>query len=110
MAARDRDIDRLEEPDVEIGAAVHAKKLRFKREPETEVKVHGESYIDERLADEIDRAAEIETASGSERHNLPEEVEPGETYHDVRVRWRAAAKIRPKKARKRRRRRPRSGS
>jgi hypothetical protein len=102
MAARDRDIDRLDEPDVEIAAAVHAKKLQFKREPETEVKVHGESYIDERLADEIDRAAEIETASGSERHNLPEGVEPGETYRDVRVRWRAAAKIRPKKPRKRR--------
>jgi hypothetical protein len=102
MTGRDRDIDRIEKPDVEIGAAVRAEKLRFKRGPETEVKVHGESHIDDRLADEIDRAAEIETASGSERHNLPEEVEPGETYRDVRVRWRAAAKIRPKRARKRR--------
>ena len=89
----DRDIDRIEEPDVEIGAAARAKSLRFKRRPRTEVEVHGEAHIDERLADEIDRA-EIETASGSERHNLPDEVEPGVTYRDVQIRWRAAARIR----------------
>jgi hypothetical protein len=99
MARRDRDIDRIERPDVEIGAAARAKKLRFKRRPETEVEVHGESHVDERLADELERA-EIETASGSERHNLPEEIEPGVTYRDVRVRWRAAAKIRLRKDRK----------
>jgi hypothetical protein len=93
MGSRDRDIDRMEEPDVEIGAAVRAKKLRFKRRPETEVEVHGDSQIDDRLADELERA-DVETASGSERRNLPDEVEPGVTYRDVRVRWRAAAKIR----------------
>jgi hypothetical protein len=55
------------------------------------------------LGDSLRRIIERpQTASGSERHNLLEEVEPGETYRDVRVRWRAAAKIRPKKARKRR--------
>jgi hypothetical protein len=31
--------------------------------------------------------------SGSERENLPEEVEPGVTYRDVRIRWRAAARM-----------------
>jgi hypothetical protein len=31
--------------------------------------------------------------SGSKREKLPDEVEPGITYTDVRVRWRAAAKI-----------------
>jgi hypothetical protein len=49
--------------------------------------------MDERLADELDRA-EVDTVSGSERHNLPDEIEPGVTYRDVRVRWRAAAKLR----------------
>jgi hypothetical protein len=85
----DRDINK---PDVEIGAAARAKELRFKRRPRTNVEVYGESHMDERLADAIERA-EIDTASGSERHNLPDEVEPGVTYRDVRVRWRAAAKI-----------------
>ena len=103
MARGDPDIDRIEQPDVEIGAAVHAKKLRFRRRPQTEVEVHGESHIDDRLADEIDRA-EIDTVSGSERENLPEEVEPGVTYRDVGVRWRAAAKIKRDERRK-----PRAG-
>jgi len=78
--------DRLEDPDVEIGAAVKAKRLRFKGKPETEVDVHGEVR-------ERDRPIPVETASGSERHNLPEEVEPGVTYRDVRVSWHAAAKL-----------------
>ena len=59
-------------PDVEIGAVVKAKSLRFKEVPDVEVD-----------ADE----------SGSERENLPDEVEPGVTYRDVRVRWRAASRI-----------------
>jgi hypothetical protein len=100
MGSRDRDIDRIgDDPDVEIGATVRAKKLRFKHRPETEVEVHGDSQIDDRLADEIERA-DVETASGSERRNLPDEVEPGVTYRDVRVRWRAAAKIKPTEERK----------
>jgi hypothetical protein len=37
---------------------------------------------------------QIETASGSQRKNLPDEVEPGVTYRDVHVRWGAAAKLR----------------
>jgi hypothetical protein len=62
-------------PDVEIGASVRAEKLRFKDRPRTETAVEG-----------ADR-------SFSERENLPDEVEPGVTYRDVRVRWRLAAVI-----------------
>ena len=87
------DHDRIHEPDVQIGAAVRAEKLRFKRRPKTDVEVHGEVHIDERLTDELDRV-DVETGSGSERHNLPDEVEPGVTYREVRVRWQAAAKLR----------------
>ena len=63
--------------DVEIGAAVRADRLRFNRVPETEVSF----------------ASAGESGSHTERENLPEEVEPGVTYRDVRVRWRASARI-----------------
>ena len=36
---------------------------------------------------------EGEGGSHTERENLPDEVEPRVTYRDVRVRWRAAAKL-----------------
>jgi hypothetical protein len=75
----DRDIDRIERPDVEMGARVKAKRVRFRRAPETDVDFRGEP--------------EHDSESGSERRNLPEEVEPDVTYRDVEVRWRAAAKI-----------------
>jgi hypothetical protein len=68
--------EREPEPDVEIGAVVKAKKLRFRRVPETKVELTGD-----------------ETTSGSERENLPEEVEPGVTYRDVDIRWRATARL-----------------
>jgi hypothetical protein len=74
-------LDRVERPDVEIGAVVKAKRLRFKRVADVEVEFTGD--------------APREQVSGSERENLPEEVEPGVTYRDVRVRWRAAARIDP---------------
>jgi hypothetical protein len=86
VTVRKGDPDGVERPDVEIGASVRAKRMRFKRKPEAEVKFRGE------LRDR-DRHSELETASGSERKNLPREVEPGVTYRDVRVRWRAAARI-----------------
>ena len=92
MTPRKGDLDRLEDADVEIGAAASAKRLRFKRKPRVEVNTHAESEIDPELARAID---EIEGEGGShtERENLPDEVEPGVTYRDVRVRWRAAAKL-----------------
>ena len=68
-----------DEPDIEIGAVVKAKRLRFRKKPETEVRVEGDG------------------GSGSERENLPDTVEPGVTYRDVEVRWRAAARLEKKK-------------
>jgi hypothetical protein len=86
MVRKGDDPGRIEDPDLEIGASVKAKKMRFRSKPQTNVDVHGEVR-------EPDRRTELDTASGSERHNLPEEVEPGVTYKDVRVRWGAAARI-----------------
>jgi hypothetical protein len=75
------DADRPAEPlaDVEIGAAVRAKRLRFDRVPETEV--------------EFETGPDGESDSLTERENLPDEVETGVTYRDVRVRWRGGARI-----------------
>ena len=81
---------RSDEPDIEIGAVVSAKKLRFKKTPKTEVEFDKKS---EAGLEGI--APEIETASGSKRENLPEKVEPNKTYRDVHVRWGAAAKLKP---------------
>lgn len=78
--------DRVEDADVEIGASVKAKRLRFREKPKTQVELHGELH-------EPEGDGELETASGSERQNLPDEVEPEVTYRDVRVRWRAAARL-----------------
>jgi hypothetical protein len=80
------------EPDIEIGAAVRARKLRFRSKPQTNVEFEGHTRVrsDDRIED-----VEIESESGSERRNLPEEVEPGVTYRDVEIGWaaRARAKI-----------------
>lgn len=88
MMPRDDDPEQIENPDVEIGASVRAKRLRFRQRPETNVEFRGELR-------EPDRHSELESASGSERQNLPDEIEPGVTYRDVRVRWRAEARIKP---------------
>jgi hypothetical protein len=64
-------------PDIEIGATARADELRFGEKPEAEVEFRGESVA--------------ESGSGSVRHNLPDEVEPGVTYRNVRIGWRAAA-------------------
>lgn len=80
---------RSNEPDVEIGAVVKAKKLRFKKTPKTKVEFDKKSE-----ANLEGLAPEIETASGSKRENLPDEVEPNKTYRDVHVRWGAAARLR----------------
>ena len=85
--AQKGDPDRVEDADVEIGAVVKAKRLRFRQKPKTHVELHGELH-------EPDGQGELETTSGSERKNLPDEVEPGITYRDVHVRWRAAARLR----------------
>jgi hypothetical protein len=64
------------EPDVEMKFSVRAKELRFECKPDVDVVAFADSPS----------TAE----SQSERENLPAEVEPGVTYRDVAVRWRAA--------------------
>ena len=68
------------EPDVEIAAGMRAKELRFEVKPEVEVRAYSDSPAD--------------AESGSERENLPDELEPGVTYRDFAVRWRVAARLR----------------
>ena len=68
-----------EAADVEIFTGVRARELRFGAVPDTEVWFEGEPA--ER------------SSSKSERENLPEEVEPGVTYRDVKVRWQARSRI-----------------
>ena len=69
-----------EEPDVEMAASVRAKELRFEIKPRVDVVAYSDS------------GATAE--SGSERENLPDELEEGVTYRDFAVRWRAAARLR----------------
>jgi hypothetical protein len=78
-------------PDIEIGARVSARKLRFRRKPRTQVDFEGGTRV--RREDRIEEV-ELESDSGSERHNLPEEVEPGVTYRDIEVGWAARARAR----------------
>ncbi|MFD0772875.1 hypothetical protein ACFQZ2_02940 [Streptomonospora algeriensis] len=64
---------------MEISAAVKAEELTFSEVPEVTVDFPGD--------------AEQEAASGSDRTNLPEEVEPGVTYRDIRVDYRIASRL-----------------
>jgi hypothetical protein len=66
-------------PDVEVSASLRARELRFERVPRTRVWFDGEPGVRSR--------------SRAERESLPDEVEPGVTYRDIRVRWRAGARI-----------------
>ena len=65
--------------DIEIGAAAKAKRVKFKRVPDTDVRF---------VAGADDRAE-----SHTVRENLPERVEPGVEYEDVRVGWLAEVEI-----------------
>ena len=73
---------REEPPDVSIGARVKARRVRFEAVPSTRVGFRGEP--------------EVESASGSRRKNLPEEVEEGVTYRDVEIVWSAGARLKPR--------------
>ena len=64
--------------DVEIAAAARARRVRFAEVPETDVRFVGRA-----------EGSESHTA----RENLPDEVEEGVTYRDVRIRWRAGARV-----------------
>ena len=81
-----------EDPDVEIGASVRARRLRFRKKPQADVKAHGHVEVHPELADELN--LEGEGGSSAKRENLPDEVEPGVTYRNVRVGWRAGAALR----------------
>jgi hypothetical protein len=76
--AHERD-DNLPRPDVEIGARVKAKRLRFESKPDVEVEFPGRP--------------EVDSDTTTDRTNLPHEVEPGVTYRDVEVNWRAGARV-----------------
>jgi len=65
--------------DIELLASVEAAELRFDEPPETEVRCFGEPGD--------------QSASGSDRTNLPEKVEPGVTYRNVRVDYRLATRL-----------------
>jgi len=65
--------------DVDVSTSVRARELRFGTVPETKLSFDGEPAQ--------------RHSSETERENLPEEVEPGEAYRDVRVSWRARARI-----------------
>jgi hypothetical protein len=72
-------------PDIELTASVQADELRFREVPETEVRFSGEPGH--------------RSTSGTERANLPDEVDPDVTYRDVRVDYRLASEIAPSKSR-----------
>jgi hypothetical protein len=65
--------------DIELLATVQANELRFDQAPDTEFRFFGEPGH--------------ESASGSDRTNLPEKVEPGVTYRRVRVDYRLATRL-----------------
>jgi hypothetical protein len=69
----------LKRPDVELTADVKSRVLRFEKVPETEIWFPG--------------YPEDETVSGTERENLPGEVEEGVTYRDSCIRLRSAARL-----------------
>jgi hypothetical protein len=70
---------RPEPADISFTARVHADELRFGEIPETSIEFTG--------------FPDYESASGSDRTNLPEHVEQDVTYRDVRVDYRLAAKL-----------------
>ncbi|MEV0821529.1 hypothetical protein [Nonomuraea rubra] len=66
-------------PDVEISASAKAKELRFHERPEVSVDAEAEPGG--------------ECAWGSDRTNLPGQVEPNVTYRDLRIDFRVAAAL-----------------
>ena len=71
--------DRPKDADIEFTADVKARELRFEEVPETEVR--------------FTTHPERESASGTDRENLPREVEPGVTYRNPTVRLRIATAL-----------------
>ncbi len=69
----------METPDIEFTANVRAREMRFDEVPETEVRFSGQP--------------ERASVSGTERENLPEEVERGVIYRNFNVRLRIATEL-----------------
>jgi hypothetical protein len=65
--------------DIEIRAAASARRVRFREPPDTDIRFRGEP--------------ECDSTSETARENLPDRVESGVTYRDVRVEWRAGARL-----------------
>lgn len=78
-ADRREELSEDEIPDVDVFTSVRAEQLRFGIVPETRVWFEGEPGY--------------RSSSQTERENLPDEVEPEVTYRDVKVSWRARARI-----------------
>lgn len=74
-----RQPDEIDRPDVELIAEVKSRELRFEKVPGTEVRFPG--YL------------EGESVSGTERENLPEQVEEDVAYRDSRIRLRSAGQL-----------------
>jgi hypothetical protein len=72
-------LEALETPDIEFTADVKGREMRFDEVPETEVQFWGRP--------------ERTSVSGTERKNLPEEVERGVTYRNFNVRLRIATEL-----------------
>ena len=71
--------NRPESADITFTAEVSAEQLRFDEVPETSVTFTG--------------APQHESASGSDRANLPERVKAAVTYRDVQVDYRLASRL-----------------
>jgi hypothetical protein len=70
---------RPEKADISFTAEVGARELRFHDAPNTRVEFSG--------------SPGHESASGSDRRNLPQRVRPTVTYRDVQVDYRLVAKL-----------------
>jgi hypothetical protein len=79
VSERDRN-DERPPAEIEVGAVAKAKAIRFDKVPETKITFPGSD--------------QERSGSHTERENLPDEIEPGVTYRDVTVRWRAGAAVR----------------
>ena len=79
MSTGARRPEHLVPADISFTAEVRAAQLRFGEVPQTRTEFTG--------------FPAFESASGSDRVNLPERVEPGVTYRDVRVVYWLAAKV-----------------
>lgn len=74
-------LEKPRNPDVEISAGAEARGVRFEKVPEKKTRFTGNTRC--------------ESVSGTERENLPDDVQEGVLYRDASVRLRIASKVRP---------------